>query len=66
MDESNLLFNYREQVETLRFEQERLQFLRDNSKIEQEKLSKDVVLADLEIEKARYELELLKRRRQQM
>ncbi len=66
MDESNLLFNYLEQVETLRFEQERLQFLRDNSKIEQEKLSKDVVLADLEIEKARYELELLKRRRQQM
>ena len=59
-------YNYLQQVETLRFEQERLLFLRENSKIEQEKLSKDVVLADLEIEKARYELELLKRRRQQM
>ena len=59
-------YNYLQQVETLRFEQERLLFLREHSKIEQEKLSKDVVLADLEIEKARYELELLKRRRQQM
>ena len=52
------------QVETLRFEQERLLFLRENAKLEQEKLSKDVILADIEIEKARHELELLKRRRQ--
>lgn len=52
------------QVETLRYEQERLQVLRDNAKIEQEKLNKDVLLADIEIEKARYELEILKRRRQ--
>jgi hypothetical protein len=51
-------------VETLRYEQERLQVLRVNAKIEQEKLNKDVLLADIEIEKARYELEILKRRRQ--
>lgn len=51
-------------VETLRYEQERLQVLRENSKIEQEKLTKDVILADIEIEKARCELEILKRRRQ--
>ena len=52
------------QVETLRYEQERLQVLRDNAKMEQEKLTKDVILADLEIEKARCELDILKRRRQ--
>ena len=52
------------QVETLRYEQERLLFLRENAKLEQEKLGKDVILADIEIEKARHELELLKRRRQ--
>jgi hypothetical protein len=41
-----------------------LQVLRDNAKMEQQKLSKDVVLVDLEIEKARCELDILKRKRQ--
>jgi hypothetical protein len=32
--------------------------------MEQDKLTKDVILADLEIEKARCELDILKRKRQ--
>jgi len=50
-------------TETLKHEQEKINILRENSRIEREKLEKDVQLADLEIQKAKFELELLKRRR---
>lgn len=50
-------------TETLRYEQEKLVHLRELSKMEKDKLAKDCELADISIQKARYELELLKRRR---
>jgi hypothetical protein len=50
-------------TETLKHEQEKINILRENSRIEREKLEKDIQLADLEIQKAKFELEWLKRRR---
>merc|ERR1712150_357292 len=43
-------------METLRYEQERLQLLRDNADLESQKLRKDIELADIQLETARLEL----------
>jgi len=43
-------------METLRYEQERLQLLRDNADLESQKLRKDIELADIQLETARLDL----------
>jgi len=43
-------------METLRYEQERLQLLRDNADLERQKLLKDLELADIQLETARTDL----------
>lgn len=49
-------------TETLRYEQEKLRLLQETAKLEHEKLHKDIELTDVQLQKAKIELEREKRR----